>query len=474
MPWEKYAKAAPAADQGPWTRYAAQFPSEKTDEPGFLDKEIPLDSYTHATESGLQSIGRGIRGAGEGLYNTIRHPIDTAAGTLKSIRDIPSTVAQVPGAIRDINQSPDPLGTYAKVAQETAGQGAGQALVALGTEGLGRAIPKLAPPIVRTVAKGTNAALEHAPGMIGAAAGETVGHPVLGYAVGRTVLPKLRIPGERFGLPEVSAEGYERFVPNRGSAPSSAQPGAIAKVPYGDVTPAQISGRALDATGENKPFAGELPPKVARPLDATGENRPFAGGMDEYTEPKARLENSGKIPSPSETAQNIRAYRARSIGEEGIPYRSESHAQATSSQPQAESYLEKRGETENVPQELIGVDLSQSPGFSAKPHPSGATWYKFHGDVPESAVTRIARPGASAAPALPEGSIGEPTPAIPPDIARPTETGEANDPMLEKLRAHAERIQQAEARTPEPDEDLTPLLTESVARAKAMRGLGEQ
>lgn len=41
----------------------------------------------------------------------------------------------------------------------------------------------------------------------------------------------------------------------------------------------------LDATGENRPFAGgtdEPPvPKPARTLDATAENRPFAGGVDE-------------------------------------------------------------------------------------------------------------------------------------------------------------------------------------------------
>ncbi len=44
----------------------------------------------------------------------------------------------------------------------------------------------------------------------------------------------------------------------------------------------------LDATAENKPFAGEPPPKPAPVLDATGENKPFAGGMDEYTPPKSR------------------------------------------------------------------------------------------------------------------------------------------------------------------------------------------
>jgi hypothetical protein len=48
------------------------------------------------------------------------------------------------------------------------------------------------------------------------------------------------------------------------------------------------SASILDATGENKPFAGgmdEYAPKPATILDATGENRPFAGGFDEYASP---------------------------------------------------------------------------------------------------------------------------------------------------------------------------------------------
>lgn len=51
----------------------------------------------------------------------------------------------------------------------------------------------------------------------------------------------------------------------------------------------------LDATGENKPFAGgmdEYAPS-SKALDATGENKPFAGGMDEPAAPK---------PAPSSTS----------------------------------------------------------------------------------------------------------------------------------------------------------------------------
>lgn len=111
---------------------SANTTSTPTEQPGILDREIPLTSYGNATLSGLQSVGRGVRDAVQGVGQMVMHPIDTAKG----IAQLPAQAAQVPAAVSDINQSPDPTGTYAKVAQETAGQGAGQALVALGTEGL--------------------------------------------------------------------------------------------------------------------------------------------------------------------------------------------------------------------------------------------------------------------------------------------------------------------------------------------------
>lgn len=50
------------------------------------------------------------------------------------------------------------------------------------------------------------------------------------------------------------------------------------------------SSAELDATGENKPYAGEPAPIPARwsAHDATGENKPFAGGMDEWNVPKPK------------------------------------------------------------------------------------------------------------------------------------------------------------------------------------------
>lgn len=122
-------------------------------QPGFLDRDIPLDSYGNATLSGVQSIGRGVRGALKSAWDSITTPpqnsTEEAVGALgpealpvyRAIHGLVSTAkdsGQVPAAVRDINASPDPTGTYAKVAQDTAGEGAGQALTALATEGAAR------------------------------------------------------------------------------------------------------------------------------------------------------------------------------------------------------------------------------------------------------------------------------------------------------------------------------------------------
>ena len=171
--------------------------------------DVRITDYPHATLNGIQSIGRGVRGAIGGAYKTLK----TAANAWSDPHaDVGDTVLpdphleQVPGAIHDINQSPDPAGTYAKVGQETAGQGAGQALTALAPEGIARA----GPPVIRGVARGTNIALKRAPGMIGSGVGAAIGHEVgapgigaaIGYGVGREVLPRLRVPGEDFGIPK--------------------------------------------------------------------------------------------------------------------------------------------------------------------------------------------------------------------------------------------------------------------------------
>lgn len=104
-----------------------------------------------ATIKGLDDVARGTQGALEGLYNTVRHPIET----IKGMAALPAQAAQVPGVIRDINALPDPTGTYLNAAQDTASQGAGQALIAIGAS----ALPKIVPPAIRLGARSAEAAI---------------------------------------------------------------------------------------------------------------------------------------------------------------------------------------------------------------------------------------------------------------------------------------------------------------------------
>lgn len=73
-----------------------------------------------------------LPGVGPALYRMTR---GAAQGAVQG----PSQIGQAYGAVKDIDASSDPLGTYANIAEDTAAQGAGQAITAMGTEGAMRA-----------------------------------------------------------------------------------------------------------------------------------------------------------------------------------------------------------------------------------------------------------------------------------------------------------------------------------------------
>jgi hypothetical protein len=179
---------------------------------------------------------------------------------LRSIGHTAEDATQLAGAFHDINQSPDPVGTYAKVAQETAGQGAGQALTALATEGIGKAVPAIAgaaadaasavgdkvAPAVRATTRAVNTALAKAPVAAASAAGYALGHATglpeagtVGAGIGAFLakdIPGPRIPGEGFGLPNRVTGGPatispEVEPPTSPAAPAPETPAAAAAAP---------------------------------------------------------------------------------------------------------------------------------------------------------------------------------------------------------------------------------------------------
>jgi hypothetical protein len=264
--------------------------SASSSQPGFLDREIPLTSHTAATESGLQSIGRGVRDAVKGTWNQIAQPpqddAEKAIGaigpaalplyrTLRGIGHTAQDALQMVGAVHDINASTDPLGTYAKAAQEIAGQGAGQALTALATEGAAKAAPAAidavksgaavdaVAPVVRATARGVNKALTKVPELAGGAAGFAAGHAtgipeagvagalagrLVGKSVGET-LPSLRVPGEGFGLPDTVEGGPESAPEYQPPAAAPAKAAASTATPQPTATSAAVEKQLNDALG---------------------------------------------------------------------------------------------------------------------------------------------------------------------------------------------------------------------------------
>lgn len=222
------------------------------EEPGFLDKDIPLAGpWYNPTLSGVQSIGRGVRSAVQGMGHMIAHPIDSVTDTVKGIASLPSQAAQVPEAIHDINESPDPLSHYAKAAQDTAGQGAGMALTALATEGIARGAPiaaNAAKPIVRAGLRTASDIVD--PDIIG------LGSPRLAHAqrlagrIADKMEPKPVYPGAH--LPEAPPVYPGARFPEK----PAVNPGA----PFPEKPPTEVlKARGLERGGH----APEAPPAAA-------------------------------------------------------------------------------------------------------------------------------------------------------------------------------------------------------------------
>lgn len=182
---DPYAEFQEKPKDDPYAEFSSGGKSDKRDEPpkeqpGILDREIPLTSYGNATLQGVQNIGRGLKQGFQGMYelfkpnisvptedeNILKHPVagleaaaDRTPGIApilrigKSLYQTGKQATEIPAAISDINASPDPIGTYAQAAGRTSGEGAGQIASMLATEG---AIKGVAPKIVPKIMEGAS------------------------------------------------------------------------------------------------------------------------------------------------------------------------------------------------------------------------------------------------------------------------------------------------------------------------------
>jgi hypothetical protein len=188
------------------------------------------------------------------LANAVRNVPETSDfGALQigrsghGIASLPSQAAGVPEAIRNINESPDPSGAYLNAAQDTASQGAGQALTAL----MGAEVAKTVPAAVRFGARSTEAAVNQK--LVPVRSIFNLNTPADDAAA-----IKLKVPGRDFGLRKPTYPG----------APLPDNPGTFPGAPYPE-NPGTFPGAPLPA----KP-APEL--LQARPLTAGGAAPPEA------------------------------------------------------------------------------------------------------------------------------------------------------------------------------------------------------
>lgn len=265
--------------------------SGPAEQPGFLDRDIPLSGpWYNPTLSGVQSIGRGVRNAVQGVGHMIAHPIDTVTETAKGIASLPSQVAQIPGAIHDINQSPDPLSHYAKAAQDTAGEGAGQALTALATEGIARGIPKVASaakPIVRAGLRTASDIVD--PDITGIASPRLAHMQRIAGRVADKMEPKPIYPGAH--LPEAP--------PVYPGAPFPEKPAVNPGAPFPEKPPAEVlqaRGVGTGAKSAPEPSAGlrKIPVRTDSPSQFPGAPFPEKPPAEVF---QARgLERGGQAP----------------------------------------------------------------------------------------------------------------------------------------------------------------------------------
>ena len=209
-----------------------------------LAKPGQWDDILAPTERGAANVIGGTTQAIKGVYNLVRHPVDTAKGVAK----FPGMAGQVPQAIKDISAAPDPVQKYAEVAENTAGQGAGQAITALGMA----AAPKAVPPLIRAgatalerttpslLAKGAGAGIGAGVGTIKLPVGGTIGGGYIGERIGGA-LAKLFLdnPDKPIAnLPKARVLGSENLI-------TPEQAGQI--MPKGQpLTPSDIEGMGLE------------------------------------------------------------------------------------------------------------------------------------------------------------------------------------------------------------------------------------
>lgn len=170
--------------------------------------------------------------------------------------------------------------------------------------------------------------------------------------------------------------------------PAAARDVAIGTL-MGHPLPGVAAGVARAGVGTYMKFRSSPDQLVTRAFKTLGSKRSQLPEPTGPAGPSTSIQPAPpQIPAPPRLTQT--AYRARDVGELGIPA-TDVPAHATMSLEEARAYAEHRGEMTGKPQEVIQVDLSGlSPQhYTSLPGPRGSAWVKFHKALPESAIRKL-------------------------------------------------------------------------------------
>lgn len=128
----------------------------------FEQQNTPAKVEGSTTERAVKGVGRGLAGMGMGLYDTVRHPIDTAVGMYENAKEHWSAAKDEPttiGKVREYGNGVPMLGPLAKSLGERYGSGDEAGAIAEGlTTAVGpsalKEVAGLASPVKRAIGRG--------------------------------------------------------------------------------------------------------------------------------------------------------------------------------------------------------------------------------------------------------------------------------------------------------------------------------
>jgi hypothetical protein len=132
---------------------------------------------------------------------------------------------------------------------------------------------------------------------------------------------------------------------------------------------------------------GVTPENLQQTLSGTGMSLLAAHGTSKALDTEAMLREGQRLASREKNF----VYRAQPLERAGEGVKDfGSHAQATNDPLQALQYKSDLENMTGVPHEVVRINRNLLPpgSYQDMPHPSGAMWTKFTGDVPEYAIDR--------------------------------------------------------------------------------------